>query len=100
MLLSIRLRNLLALLVTPANKQDRAQVDELALSVQETTGQSVELAFVDQGSTGDILAQVAGGARHLVGRCQTVRSQARFCLVASTLSLWSEPSLGPLVSGA
>ncbi len=32
---------------------------ELARVVQEVTGQSVELAFVDQGYTGDVLAQKA-----------------------------------------
>ncbi len=53
------LGNLLALLVTPANEQDRAQVGELAQAVQEATGQSVELAFVDQGYTGDTAAQDA-----------------------------------------
>ena len=53
------LGNLLSLLVTPANEQDRAQVDVLARLVQETTGQSVELAFVDQGYTGDVAAQAA-----------------------------------------
>lgn len=51
--------NLLALLVTPANEQDRAQVGELAQAVQEATGQAVELAFVDQASTGDAPAQAA-----------------------------------------
>jgi len=53
------LGNLLALLVTPANEQDRAQVGKLAQAVQEATGQSVELAFVDQGYTGDAAAQEA-----------------------------------------
>lgn len=53
------LGNLLALLVTPANEQDRAQVGELAQAVQEITGQSVELAFVDQGYTGEAPAQEA-----------------------------------------
>jgi transposase len=53
------LGNLLSLLVTPANEQDRAQVGELARLVQETTGQSVELAFVDQGYTGDVPAEEA-----------------------------------------
>ena len=47
------LGHLLTLLVTPANEQDRAQVGELAQRVQEVTGQTVELAFVDQGYTGD-----------------------------------------------
>jgi len=53
------LGNLLALLVTPAHEQDRAQVGDLAHAVQEITGQSVELACVDQGYTGDVAAQEA-----------------------------------------
>lgn len=47
------LGHLLALHVTPANEQDRAQVATLCEAVQEATGESVELAFVDQGYTGD-----------------------------------------------
>lgn len=47
------LGHLLALVVTPANEQDRAQVAELAEAVQEVTGETVALAFVDQGYTGD-----------------------------------------------
>ncbi len=47
------LGHLLALHVTPADEQDRAQVGALAEAVQEATGESVELAFVDQGYTGD-----------------------------------------------
>lgn len=50
---------LLALHVTPANEQERAQVKELAEDVQEVTGGSVEVAFVDQGYTGDQPAQDA-----------------------------------------
>ena len=46
------LGNLLALHVTPANEQDRTQVGRLAKAVQEATGNSVEIAFVDQGYTG------------------------------------------------
>lgn len=46
------LGHLLALRVTPANEQDRDQVDILAEQVQEATGQSVQLAYVDQGYTG------------------------------------------------
>lgn len=41
------LGNLLALLVTPANEQDRAQVGALAKKVQEVTGAAVELAYVE-----------------------------------------------------
>ena len=47
------LGHLLALKVTPANEQDRAQVAELTKAVQEATGQSVQVAFVDQGYTGE-----------------------------------------------
>ncbi len=47
------LGQLLAVLVTPANEQDRAQVDALAEQIQEATGDSVEVAFVDQGYTGE-----------------------------------------------
>jgi transposase len=53
------LGHLLALLVTPANEQERAQVAELARSVQQVTGQQVEVAFVDQGYTGDEAAEAA-----------------------------------------
>src|SRR6516165_4893673 len=45
--------NLLALHVTPANEQDRDQVAVLAEAVQRATNDSVELAYVDQGYTGD-----------------------------------------------
>jgi transposase len=47
------LGHLLALHVTPADEQDREQVAALAEAVQEATGESVELAYVDQGYTGE-----------------------------------------------
>jgi transposase len=47
------LGHLLALTVTPANEQDRAQVEVLAEQMQAVTGESIEVAFVDQGYTGD-----------------------------------------------
>jgi transposase len=53
------LGHLLALRVTPADEQDRAQVGALAEAVQEVTGESVELAFVDQGYTGEAPATAA-----------------------------------------
>ncbi|HET6345228.1 MAG TPA: IS5 family transposase, partial [Myxococcota bacterium] len=53
------LGHLLALVVTPANEQDRAQVAALAEAVQEATGEHVELAFVDQGYTGEQAAEDA-----------------------------------------
>jgi transposase len=53
------LGHLLALHVTPADEQDRAQVGELSRQVQEITGEHVELAFVDQGYTGEAAAKAA-----------------------------------------
>lgn len=53
------LGRLLALIVTPAYGQDRAQVAALAEAVQGVTGESVELAFVDQGYTGGAAAESA-----------------------------------------
>jgi transposase len=47
------LGHLLALLVTPANEQERDQVDELCQQIQDVTGDNVELAWVDQGYTGE-----------------------------------------------
>lgn len=47
------LGHLLAAIVTPANEQERAQVGELAAQIQEATGETVKIAFVDQGYTGD-----------------------------------------------
>jgi transposase len=56
------LGHLLALHVTAADEQDRAQVEKLAEAVQEITGESIELAYVDQGYTGENAEQAA--ARH------------------------------------
>ena len=53
------LGHLLALHVTPADEQDRAQIGELARQVQEMTGDHVELAYVDQGYTGEAAAEAA-----------------------------------------
>jgi transposase len=53
------LGDLLALLVTLANEQERAHVAELAAKVQQITGGTVELAFVDQGYTGPAAAEDA-----------------------------------------
>jgi transposase len=53
------LGHLIALVVTPANEQERAQVSELSKAVQEATGSTGTLAFVDQGYTGDETAKAA-----------------------------------------
>src|SRR6266498_4607188 len=53
---------LLAAHVTPANEQERAQVKKLAEDVQEVTQNSVEVAFVDEGYTGEQAEQEAKAA--------------------------------------
>ncbi len=55
------LGHLLALKVTAANEQERAQVAELTARLQEVTGGTVEVAFVDQGYTGGAAADDARG---------------------------------------
>ncbi len=53
--------HLLAIYITPADEQERAQVQELALAqqVQQATGNTVKLAFADQGYTGKDAAAAA-----------------------------------------
>jgi len=51
--------HLLALTVTSADQGDREQVAALAEEVQQVTGGTVELAYVDQGYTGPNAAEAA-----------------------------------------
>ena len=53
------LGHLLALHVTAADEQDREQVETLAEAVQQITGESIDLAYVDQGYAGENAAQAA-----------------------------------------
>jgi transposase len=50
------LGHLLALRVTPANVDERQEVAALAAEVQAVTGGAVEVAYVDQGYTGAVVA--------------------------------------------
>ena len=53
------LGHLLALHVTPADVGDREAVARLAADIQDATGDTVALAYVDQGYTGDRAAEAA-----------------------------------------
>ncbi len=53
------LGNLLSVVVTAANEQERDQVGELAQTVKQLTDGRVELAYVDQGYTGERPADAA-----------------------------------------
>jgi hypothetical protein len=71
------LRELLALMVTPANEHERAQIAELTRAVQEATGKSVEVAYGDQGYACSEPAQAAQGAGIEAGGGQAAGSAAR-----------------------
>jgi len=64
------LGHLLALKVTAASQQERAQVADLAKQVQEATGGRVEITYVDQGYTGE---QPAGDAQAQGMRLEVVK---------------------------
>jgi transposase len=53
------LGHLLALRVSPANEDDRKEVGKLSEEIQKATGENVELAYVDQGYTGERAAEAA-----------------------------------------
>ena len=53
------LGHLLALRVSPANEDDRKEVGKLSEEIQQATQENVELAYVDQGYTGERAAEAA-----------------------------------------
>jgi len=53
------LGHLPALHVAGADEQDRAQVETLVEAIQEMTGENIELAYLDQGYTGENAAWAA-----------------------------------------
>lgn len=53
------LGHLLAVHVTPADEQERAQVQRLCEDVHQATGNTVELAWADQGYTGETGSKAA-----------------------------------------
>ena len=69
------LGHLLALHVTPADADDRAEVGRIAKDIQAATGSNVEIAFVDQGYTGENPRNAA--AEHGVELCVVKLSEAK-----------------------
>ncbi|MBB3261101.1 transposase [Paraburkholderia bannensis] len=55
---------LLAVHITPANEQERAQIGERARQVLEVTGQTVKVAFANQGYTGEETCSGSAGRRN------------------------------------
>jgi transposase len=88
------LGHLLALHVTPADVGDRAAVKRLAADIQDATGDSVKLAYVDQGYTGETAADAAateGIALHVVN----CRRQSAVLSCCPDAGWWNDPSPGP-----
>lgn len=77
---------LLALHVTPANRDDRVEVGRLAAAIQEVMEESVELAYVDQGYTGERPAEAAwahGIALEVVKLPEAKRQRSRLLLAGN-----------------
>jgi hypothetical protein len=86
---------LLAVTITAANEQERAQVDQLCQQVQEATEQQVKEAFVDQGYTGHNAAQA-----HAIDLVVVKLADAKR-LCAAAFAGWSNaPSPGSDASAA
>ena len=88
---------LLVMHATPANEQDRAQVQALASVVQEVTGDNVELAFADQGYTGDNALEAAEGQGITLSVVKLPETKRGFCCCQDD-RWWSDPLAGWPVS--
>ena len=91
------LGHLLALHVTPANEQERAQVETLAKAVQEVTDDHIELARVDHGYTGEEPAQAAREHGINPGGGEAAGGQARLRAAAAALGGRAQLRLGDAV---
>ena len=79
------LGQLLAVYVTSANEQERAQVAELARQVQQATGHTVKLAFADQGYTGQEPAQTAQNEGIELQVVKLSEAKKGFCTLTKTM---------------
>lgn len=85
------LGHLLALHVTPANEGDRAAVSALAKAVQDATGESVTLAYVDAGYTGQSAADAAQAHGIRLEVVKLADAKRGFVLLPRR---WAEPTKG------
>ena len=75
------LGHLLALHVTPADEQDRAQVGALCEAMHEATGESVELIYADQGYTGEETFDEAAGHKIILEVVKLPEAKRGFVLL-------------------
>ena len=79
------LGHLLALHVTPADAGDRAEVAHLAEAVQDITAQTVAVAFVDQGYTGEASAEAAAEHGIRLDVVKLPEAKTRLCFAAQAV---------------
>lgn len=72
---------LLATHVTPADAQDRAEMERLAAAIQGATGASVEVAHVDQGYTGEAPAEAAAAPGTTLAVVEPTQAERGFVLL-------------------
>jgi transposase len=75
------LGNLLAVVITGGKDQERHQVGELTEHLQQVTGGTVEVAFVDQGYTGQDAAEAAAAHRVELEVVKTSEAKKGFVLL-------------------
>ena len=94
------LGHLLALHVSPANHDDRAEVGRLAEAIQIATDQSVERAYVDRGYTGDrpVRPQGTRGSRSRWSGCRRPSAGSCCCRDAGWSSGHSREQPNAVVS--
>src|SRR5260370_10514266 len=88
------LGHLLALTVTSADQGDREQVAALAQEVQQVTGGTVELAYVDQGYTGPECCRSRPTARPAARSGQASHGKTRLRAAATPLGRRAQLRLG------
>jgi Transposase DDE domain len=93
------LGHLLALRVSPANEQEREYVGEMARAVQEVTGESVELAYVEKGYTGERAAEEAEALGMRLEVVKHEEANRGFVLLPRGGGSWSGISHGHLAFG-
>ena len=93
------LGHLLALHVTAVSTDERADVGRPTVAVQEAAGDSVSLAYVEQGCTGERAAEAARAHGIALEVVKLPGAKNDFVLMPGT-GRWSGPSPGPCGSGA
>jgi len=92
------LGHLLAAHVTAASEQDQSQVRALAEKVQEVTGDAVEVAFVDQGYTGEQAAQGVQGQHMRPEVVKLPEAKKGGCAAATAVGGGAESCVGSTLS--